>query len=484
MSAGTGGVMKKIFFVLFFVFILILMPIPSLAKTIYLDNFAGVINADSTYDPVSRTNGSGNATVYTNLQNALNALQGGDTLYVRSGYYTRNGSGYYEGALHVAVSGTSSQPTTIAAYGNEQPVIYTQTGKMQYNPNPGDISFTNSSHYYPWPAISISGKHIVIKGFKTFGQVAITGSQYVTIQNCDLGGGGPALNQGQVVFIKNSWDILIRNNYIHNSSWGESDANGAALMGYEFAATIENNEFYDNWGPDIRLKDTVNMNGRTTIIRNNYFRRSAIRPKNNGISGIAQYPDIDYVYIYNNIFFQKGGGISWDTPANLGTVAYNNTFVDCDVDITNWVQTSINSFNNLFYHSVSNKEYYNIQANPLSLLRSDFNLYYSSIGDTRWVNNYNNSSSSLSSWKTYSGRDAGSVSKNPGFVNVTGNQPGDFKRISYSGDVQSSPYGAVCGAYTTGTEVVGVGAGALPIPPPSPPPATKVPSPPANITIP
>lgn len=458
--------MKKIKILLGVLFVIIIVlfifPLTSEAKTFYLDAQLSQ-NCSGNYSTTNRSCSGVDGTAYNNLNDAVNALAGGDTLYVRNGIYYRTTNDYFSGALAVNVAGTASQHTVVSNYGTEQPVICTSSTKCNYNPDPSDTTYTNSSHYYPNPAISIGANYVDVMGFKTYGQVLVRGASAskihdITIQNSDLGGGGPHLNQGNVVLFHDVYDVTLKNNKIHNSSWGESNANGPAVMGYRFAATIENNEFYDNWGSDIRLKDTQSANGYSTHIRYNFFKPSSIATgsNNSGVSGINQYSDLDYIYIYNNIFYNKPVGIVWDTPANYGTFAYNNTFINNSVDISNWMTTQINTFNNLYYHSVSSQIYIDVQANPLSLINSDFNLHYSADSTARWRNLYANRGTTLVEWQTYSSKDINSVYKNPNFVNPTGSTPADFKRTSYSGDVSGSSYGAVAGAYETGNEIIGL----------------------------
>jgi hypothetical protein len=445
------------------------------ADTIFLDNHPGVVNGSTTYDPATRICGKGSYKVYTNVSDATQPLSGGDTLYVRTGAYSRPSVGksivvhgnkvnYWTGVLDITASGTQKKHTVVSAYKNEPVIIQAKQDVNHYNPDPADESFKKSSHYYPNPAIGIHGAYIDVIGFKTYGQVVITGHD-ITLQGCDLGGGGPHMNQGQVIALNGTgkagvYNVVIRNNKIHHSCWGESAQNGAALMGYDFSCIIENNEFYDNYGADIRLKDTGGQHGRTTIIRNNLFKPTSVNPNgNHGVEGIGQDGEIDTILIHNNIFYHKRIGIQWDGPAMKGTFAYNNTFIDCDMDISQWFKNArVNVYNNLHYHSKSGQRYYQFdQHDPsLSNLNSDYNLFYSTVGDSRWFNLNRNRGSTLAAWQGYSGKDKHSVEKDPQFVNPTGNRPEGFKRRGKPGDVTGSPYGSVCGAYAMGDEVIGL----------------------------
>ena len=448
------------------------------AETIFLDNGAGVINNSTTYDPETRTCGKGKCRVFTELDQAASALVDADILYVRAGIYSRASVGkyievhgnkvnYWTGALAINASGTPQKQKLVRAYKDELVVIQAKPGVSHFNPDPGDTTFKKSSHYYPHPAISVGSAYVDVVGFKTYGQVVISGHD-ITLHGCDLAGGGPHMNQGQVVVLNSNkpggvYNVVIRNNKIHHSCWGESAQNGAALMGYNFSATIENNEFYDNYGADIRLKDTGGQQGRTTIIRNNFFRPTSINHRgNHGLEGIGQDGQIDYILIHNNIFYRKRIGIQWDGPAMKGTFAYNNTFIDCDMDISQWFKNArVNVCNNLHYHSKSGQRYYQFAQHDSSLsnLNSDYNLFFSTAGDSSWFNLNRNRGSTLVSWQQYSGKDGNSVWKDPLFMNPMGSKPENFKRQGLpekTEDVVGSKYGPVCGAYVTGNEIIGL----------------------------
>jgi hypothetical protein len=289
----------------------------------------------------------------------------------------------------------------------------------------------------------------------------------VTLSGCDLGGGGPHMNQGQVVAINSNrpggvYNVVVRGNRIHHSCWGEARANGAALMGYNFSCLIENNEFHDNYGADVRIKDTGDQQGRDVVIRWNFFGPSALGP-NEGTSGLNQDKQIDRILVHNNVFLEKSIGAGTDgeppgEPPKKGMFIYNNTFINCRVDVGGWTVARMNVHNNLFYHSRPKQCYYDIQAKAWDQLDADHNLFFSTPGDTGWRNLYRDRASDLAAWQKHSTRDVASVSRDPGFVNAAGSRPKDFKRKDPKSvkDVDGGRHGAVCGAYVTGDEVIGL----------------------------
>ncbi|MHC4395498.1 MAG: hypothetical protein ACYS1A_07560, partial [Planctomycetota bacterium] len=437
---------------------------------IFLDNTGGVVDGSTTYDPVTRTTGSGSYTVYNNLASVNTALQGGDLLYIREGEYDNPSepSGDFNGSLKINVSGTVDQHTVVSAYNGELAVIQAKPGTSNYNPDPGDTSGVLSRDYYPHPAISVNSNYVDVIGLKTYGNVTITSCHDVLIETCDFGGGGPVYNQGPVVELNyNAYYVTIRDSKIHHSCWGENTENGSAIMTYDGSLTVENCEFYDNWGADIFIKDTGQQAGRTVEIRNNFFGYSTINPGNTGVRGHNQDVQIDAINVYNNVFYRKGIGVAPHGDLGQPLYPYNNTFINCGYqgnesgDFGAYTQWQFNSHNNLHYHSQTGQNYYGVQQ----LGDIEYNLYYSTTGDTSWYVGYTKRADTLSGWQSYSGKDLSSVETDPLFVNASGNRPEDFKRQSYSGDVSGSPYGTVCGAYETGNEIIGLLSGAGPQPP-------------------
>jgi len=467
-SAGSGSILAQAASVV--------RPDPE--NTVFLDNCPIVEDGSDTYDPNTRTCGNGKYKVFSNLIQAIVALKQVDVLYVRAGTYSRvvtpnvkvhgNDVNYWEGALAVHVTGTPEQHKVVRAYRDEEVVIQAKPGVSQYNPDPSDRSFKISSHFYPNPAISISGAYVDVGGFKTFGQVVINAHD-ATLERCDLGGGGPHMNQGQVVVLNSNrpggvYNVVVRNNRIHHSTWGESVGNGSTIMCYNASYLVEHNEFYEGYGSDICLKDTGMQEGRIIEIRYNLFGPTSIGPGGgSGVQGHNQDAKVDRILIHHNVFLNKGKGVMFRTPARMGTIVYNNTFINSSTgrqtgDVVDWQNPEIHVLNNLYYHSGPKQNFYDIQTDPWERLESDWNLFYSTTADTSWRHKYRSRANTLSDWQKYSGKDAHSVWKDPEFVNPTGSRPEDFMRkdLAHIEDVEGSKHGPVCGAYITGKEIVGV----------------------------
>ena len=440
-------------------------PLPELSgRTFFLDGQLSQ-NVVGTYSIAQRDDSGTDGDAFNNLQDAIDALSGGDNLIVREGEYSRFVEDPFVppeyGALdigaHGTADGTPSDHTVVMAYPGEQPVILAESDKPNYNPDPSDHNYQNSSQYYRNPAIGIHGEYIDVIGFKTYGQVVITWSSNVLLEGCDLGGGGPRNMQGNVVAVDyESHDITIRNNRIHHSCWGEHDWNGAAIIIYHSSALIENNLFYNNWGVDVYVKDTREQGGRIFEIRNNFFAPSSIYPNTIGVAGLnADSSVIDDIIVHHNIFLEKGIGILHATAgySHFPMTPYNNSFInDMGFDIEGLIDLTVTSHNNLFYHDGQGDFYYS----AWEIESSNNNLFYSTSGDVQWRIEDTATSvqaRNLSEWQRLTDLESDSVYIDPRFVNATGNQPGDFKRQDYAEDISG---GIVCGAYETGDEIIGL----------------------------
>jgi hypothetical protein len=479
----------KMFNIIFVVFILlsyVMLDSQICNAAVYLDGSAsGCSDGTTTYNPTTQSCGGGSDTVYTSLSSFNTNIVAGATNYIRAGNYYRVSNPTHStqnnaekvGALRIvsAKSGTSGNPTRIQAYPGEerQVVIATDTDRFLYNSNPTDstVPSTTKSNgswaYYPNAAVSIEGNYITVDGIKTYGQVVLQdvgGGSMIHdsgIQNSDIGGGGPAGNQGQTVRIASAHDVFVKNNYIHHSCFGDGNAlNGSALMGYSFAAIIENNTFENTVGDSVRLKDALGMSAYTTYIRNNLFLPSTLDPSGThyGVETVTQNDQLGNLYINNNIFV--GTGLLW-TWSSVGTnLAYNNTFINCATTGISAVneQNTLNTFsffNNVFYRQSGGDHLLIGNAGVAAHLKAaDYNVYYASSSAT-WNVRPSYSTTLLSSWQPYSSRDANSIYSNPNFVNASGRTAADFKRTSYAEYFTGSPYGTYAGAYQTGNEVIG-----------------------------
>lgn len=443
---------------------------------VYLDNTAQCptcINGNTKYDPITRSCGQGSDTVYTSLASFNSNIVSGESNYIRSGSYWRTGADWSEGALKISQSGTSSQRTVVRAYPGEErkAIIFTQAGKDQYNPNPADKSSGGQGlYYYPCPAISLGSDYTDVIGLKTYGQVLV-GANNSMIQDCDIGGGGPYYNWGHVLYIRDSRNVTIRNNWIHNSpASGEANTHKAMVQSYRSRDIVyEYNTFSNAYEYGLACGDARGVAGGAITVRYNFIDSPQI-----GWMGIAQYGEVNYFYIHNNIFYNCSLGISTkQAPANT-QYFYNNTLVNCQYDFSDGdANFAFYSKNNLFYHSSgSGLRYYNSGFTSTGNTNADYNVYYSN-GSSPTFKIVGISTTSFSTWQSSSGEDGNSLSHDPSFVNASGTNPEDFKRLSYIENFTNSPYGVHAGAYESGNEIIGASIQS-PTPPPGIPPNMRI----------
>ena len=470
MKHGTKK-FKAVFILILFVGIFALAK-SSKAATIYLDGDLSS-NCAGNYSILNRncTGSDGNA--YNTIAGANSALAGGDTLYMRQGAYYRTGSNSYTGALNITTSGTSQAHTVVSNYNNETVWIGTAADKLQYPPAPYD------SNYYASAAVSIKADYVDVIGIKTYGMFLIIGESSqihdILVNNCDVGGGGPYLNQAFALLIHTAYNVTVQNSLLHNS--GQSDGGGAPNLGcYACQAIVRNNYFYNGYCGDITVKDTGGQSGRNWEINNNFFMHSDIASSecDRGIIGLNQAASIQDILIHNNIFFGKTDGAIIPELKPTGNFSiYNNTFINNAHDIYFWASGPYVSRNNFYYHTSLGSNFVNMGYTTDANIDSDYNCYYSSGVSPYWRSS-TISTTNFSVWQA--SHDANGVNGiDPNFLNPTGNSAEDFKRSSYPNDVpEGSPYGRVCGAYLNGSEVIGTNTGSSDSTPPSAPSGLSV----------
>ena len=457
------------------------------AATYYIDaslgsNCSG--GANDAYNVANRNCSANDGTVAWRNLDAYMGGRGvigpGDTIIIRPGRYWQSGNG----GLIADVSGTSNNPVVYTTLpGEERLAEMCSSGSTcgLYNPDPTHCSTNSpqSNAFYPEAAVDIGGAWIEVHNLKTYGQAKIGGSN-ILLEGCDVGGGGPskplAVGQGMVIYLATAIDVTIRNNKIHHSVCaGTGTTNAAAIMGYNFHAIVENNEFFDNYGPDMRWKDAGSsgcagppgITNRIGEFRYNFSRGSA----NAGFEGNAQDACMAGIKVHHNIFWDKKWGIYWEDNMSASvTEAYNNTFVNSNsYDIGYWGDRQSTSFNNLFYASGSSARVAQDWPGNINNVDADWNCYWADGGNYIW--RVGTIYGSLNQWRSASGEDANSTTGvNPNFVNASctsaGNcVPTDFKRTSYGENMNGSPYGTRCGAYETGGEQIGIDWNAPPPPP-------------------
>lgn len=415
---------------------------------------------------VSGNDSSGNGSLlkpWRTPEYGAQQLAAGDTLFIHKGTYYINGTSHQLPTIRPIHSGTASNRITITAYGDDEVIL--DGGK---GPTDAIIGVLNMNY------ITISA--LKVKGLVIFWST--TGS---ILEYCDIWEGGDNYvanyNFGNVLYIENTHDCIIRNNWLHDNVIAQDRSHSPLVHQYDsWNLVIEHNEFYNSKSSALVLKD----NPETVYVRYNYFH-------DNYHSGVwsANQDDGHNVYVYNNIFYRNGnasdefaGGVHMTIEVSPVYI-YNNTFVkNRYADIHTWATNAVKwyAFNNLHYNS---EKFISARYNPTiaqSCRYLDYNNYYGSgtfADKSVFVN-------SLLAWKTHldstnvSTYEDHSLSSDPGFVNSDGTKAEDFKRISYPKNGRGGNYPAVMGAYVTGSETIGTGASLS---------GTNIPSPPTNLKV-
>jgi hypothetical protein len=457
-------------------------------SAVYLDgSTSGCSEGSTNYAPATRTCGAGSDTVYLTLANFQTNYVAGATNYIRAGNYFRDSGTSNVGSLHITRGGSSGSHTIIKAYTGEerQAVIGTATRGATYTDKPYSSIAAESVQFYPNHALVIydtGANYTTIDGLKVYGETLVVGAHDVTLKNSDFGGGGDDSHQGNVIKLNAAYNVLVQNNSVHNSvialeglegaectgACNPVPLNGAGIIVYRSTYIIENNTFYDNFGPDIFSKDYENQAGRDAIIRNNYFDISDVDfstyagdgETNVGVRGSGQQDYADNFYVYQNVFRAKAYGIKSGDNLSGDNSYYNNTFINCDIDIGNLSgstgQQAMQN-NNLYYHASTGDLFYrwnDITAASPNDKTGDYNIFY---GSANWYQ-YQPSAvtyTTLANWKTASSIDTNSITSDPALVNASGTAVTDFKRSSYAENFTGSSYGVHAGAYETGSESIG-----------------------------
>lgn len=248
------------------------------AATLYADGTIGVNQCD-TYNPATRSCGSGSATAYRTIIEAATVVQPGDTVLIQPGTY---GDG-----ITVETSGTAGAPITFQANG---PGVV-----IEGSPGNRDAFFITYADYIVVDGLTIqhatragmridNSNHVTVRN-STFADNGTWGlftdfSDYTTVEDSEAYG---SVDQ-HGIYISNSSDYpTIRGNHLHDNSGCGLHMNGDISQGGDGIishAVVENNIVYNN---GVTGGSGINMDGVTdSVVRNNLL-------YNNHASGVSLY---------------------------------------------------------------------------------------------------------------------------------------------------------------------------------------------------
>ena len=287
--------------------------------TLYVDGSIGVNQCD-TYNPATRSCGSGSDTAYLTIVDAAAMVQPGDTVLIQPGTY--------DGGITVETGGTIDAPITFKA--NGAGVIIEGSGGDR------DAFFITGADYIVVDGLTI--QHATRAGMR------IDNSHHVTVRNCTFAGNGTwglftdfsdyttvenSEAYGSVaehgIYISNSSDSpTIRGNRLHDNHGCGLHMNGDISMGGDGIisyAVVENNIVYEN---GFGGGSGINMDGVTdSVVRNNLL-------YNNHASGISLYqidggsPSHHNRVLNNTIIMPANGRWALNIPNTENNKLFNN----------------------------------------------------------------------------------------------------------------------------------------------------------------
>jgi hypothetical protein len=270
----------------------------SQAANIYVDQTLSSDCTSGTYSIANRNCNGADGRAYNTIQEAVNAMNGGDDIYIRGGTYYENVN------TPTGKDGTAENYSSIQSYLGEWAVIdggHNQRCTLGRVSESGTYSNTG---YWKFEGLEITGGSGIFSGYSIGGGICL--------------GGGP---------------FIIRYNYIHdNVHTGNGGENPGGIRGYRWRdSIIEYNYFYNNgvYGSNDNSADVLIFsdyewdqiaqsgfnNDSDNILRNeiryNYFRGSPIGYKHKGsqlFTGRTTTAPFDDTYntygdkIHHNIF--------------------------------------------------------------------------------------------------------------------------------------------------------------------------------------
>jgi len=348
----------------FFLFLSIFFISQSWAADLYVDYFPGYCSScssgnDNDYDPDTRNCGSGAYKVFTTVQAAVDAMNGGDHIILRDGTYNcsklTGNSNNGTVTLPDNKDGTSSNYSSIESYPGEWAILDGENRCDDYGGGRprGVISSGNSgcgaTNYWRFERLEI--KNGGNPGRTWVGGMCLSQGPFI-IRYCYIhdNNATSGANNPSGIRIYNSTDSVIEynmfkdngagddtsNNSVHLCLFSDYTYNTVADIGYTDGISTKRNEYKYNLfqGGSVGIKhkgnqlfssrrtfsDTYNTYGDK--IHHNIFQENnltAIRAKQ------------DFVQVYNNIADRCGGGIKIGHERRIyKAVVYNNTIISCN----------------------------------------------------------------------------------------------------------------------------------------------------------
>lgn len=314
--------------------------------------------------------------------------------------------------------------------------------------------------------------------------VIITDANYNIIRNIDGKGTAHRYHtNGSIVSIHGGRGNRVYNNIFHDQTQAsnpvEAAVNSSAIYVFETDETYVYNNTVYNCHNGIAWKTGPN----NIQVHNNYLYN---------ITRAAFFPTIETngttnMYVHHNVVRNARQFLdAEDSPATTyyNLKVYNNTVYHSGsmpgrgifYGIDRGVQGGRNTefYNNIFYVGDSTRflEIYDNTSPSAFPITLDYNLYYNSGGSPSWTRN-STTNTTLSLWRSTTGKESNSVTVNPQFQNTSGsfNIVTDFKLAANSPARGAGRNQVHLGAYTDEALIIGyvaAGGGGTIQPPDSP----------------
>lgn len=326
------------------ILLVMLWSAPAWAVVKYADNGAsGCGTSSTTYNPTTRSCGSGSASMWNTIRSAADNLGAGNTLQIRAGIYT-------ESCVNALVEGgTVGTPTRIEPYSGEAIVWIKGTSDTR----DCIISFSSTQPYVTVDGHNADGTgSMVLDGQNrnvTTDQAILVGNNVdnITIQNLEL------KNSAESCINNIGSNSVVRFNVIHDCG-----TSGSYLWhGIYYAETgteISDNTFYNIAGYAVHCYSSAASCSSSQILRNRIY---AVGTATDAQSGGILVDGASNVIRFNVIRCADGTsdfGIHIYTGAT-STVVEQNSITNCGTAV-NIASTTSGAVlrNNIFYGNVTN----------------------------------------------------------------------------------------------------------------------------------
>jgi len=404
---------------------------------------AGTVRVvDPSHGSASDSNDGTPAAPWATLQHAVATVQPGETVLVQAGTYTDADATSYRG-FNPAVAGTETEPIVLRSCPQLAAVVVA----------PSDITVGLGIY---------ANQHIIVDGFRVEGMLKATGSDHVTLENCEVvhgstEGNDPSLNWG--ICLHSSDDCIVRNNRVHSMADSGNQLHNAAAIMVGFGAARNLVEFNDADASEGLVYSAYGQKGGDIV--DNLWRRNVARRATTGFLGMGSTDmtrfATDNTFV-ENLIIDSDNAFELDHNCTGFEITNNTavgvgTFVDGGYLDDGAVGNTATTVRNNVIVSPSGRGYHrgpsSVDWHAL-LTVADHNLWnVQSLASWNWGSATHDT---LASWQGAESFDSHSLDSAAELVDATG---GDYHLGPSSPGRGAADDGRDMGAYPTGGEHIG-----------------------------